>query len=293
MGQGRADAALSQEIRHLRESQELLEGNGSALALALATLEGNQTRLQQRGAETAALLEVLSANQSVTRMEVSGTMVAVWRDRDGTRAALHQLLQALWAHNGSGCTVCPPGWRLHGPSCYQFGTGAAGWAKAQGLCQERGAQLAVIGDPQEQAFLAGFSPPTTPGSGSTTAAPRAPSSGWTGAPAPTGTGAGGSRTRRGGARTAWPWTPGGAGGTGPVPPTQGVGLRAALGLLTPPRDPPPGTPPKNPPLGTPFRDPPLGDTPPRDPPLGNSTWGPPLDPLDLPLDLETPPRLRC
>ncbi|KAM6294091.1 C-type lectin domain family 4 member G-like [Aegotheles albertisi] len=153
------DASLSREIRSLRESLERLDGNGSALALALVALEGNQTRLQQRGAETAALLEVLSANQSATRMEVSGTMVAVWRDRDGTRAALHQLLRALWGRNDSGCSVCPPGWALHGGSCYRFGTGGAAWARAQGLCREGGAQLATIGDPQEQEFLVGLSPP--------------------------------------------------------------------------------------------------------------------------------------
>ncbi|XP_066842557.1 C-type lectin domain family 4 member G-like [Anser cygnoides] len=68
-------------------------------------------------------------------MAVSGTMVAVWRDRDATRTALHQLLQALWAHNASGCRVCPPGWRLHGGSCFQFGSGPAGWAQAQGVCR--------------------------------------------------------------------------------------------------------------------------------------------------------------
>ncbi|XP_069651824.1 C-type lectin domain family 4 member G-like [Haliaeetus albicilla] len=289
-------AALSQEIRHLRESQELLEGNGSALALALATLEGNQTRLQQRGAETAALLEVLSANQSVTRMEVSGTMVAVWRDRDGTRAALHQLLQALWAHNGSGCTVCPPGWRLHGASCYQFGTGAAGWAKAQGLCQERGAQLAVIGDPQEQAFLAGFSPPhdswiglhdrSTEGSFQWVDGSPSTYRNWRwGQPDE----AGGGRGLRGHG------PPGGVGGPALRRQPGGVGLRAALGLLTPPRDPlPRDIPQEHPPLGTPFGDPPLGDTPPGIPPWGlhlgtppdpPPTWGPPQG--------TPPPRSGC
>uniref|UniRef100_A0A669QSD4 C-type lectin domain-containing protein n=1 Tax=Phasianus colchicus TaxID=9054 RepID=A0A669QSD4_PHACC len=50
-------------------------------------------------------------------------------------------------------SVCPPGWRLHGGSCYMVGSGAVGWAQAQGRCRDSGAQLVVIGDAQEQAHL--------------------------------------------------------------------------------------------------------------------------------------------
>ncbi|XP_052530335.1 C-type lectin domain family 4 member G-like [Tympanuchus pallidicinctus] len=152
-------AALSQEIQRLRDTQRLLENNGSALAAALAMLEGNQTQLKKHGTETAALLELLSANQSATRLEVSGTMVSVWRERSTTRSALHQLLHALWALNRSSCQVCPPGWRLHGGSCYMVGSGAVGWAQAQGRCRDSGAQLVVIGDAQEQEFLTSLAPP--------------------------------------------------------------------------------------------------------------------------------------
>ncbi|XP_062457453.1 uncharacterized protein LOC134154819 [Rhea pennata] len=151
-------AALTREIQHLRESQGLLEANGSALVTELETLAGNQTRLQRRGTEVAALLETLSANQSLARMEVSRTMVAVWRDRDRTREELHQLLKALWEQQGLGCRVCPPGWRLHGGSCYTLGSGTASWAQAQSTCRESGAALATIGDSQEQAFVTSLGP---------------------------------------------------------------------------------------------------------------------------------------
>uniref|UniRef100_A0A669Q885 C-type lectin domain-containing protein n=1 Tax=Phasianus colchicus TaxID=9054 RepID=A0A669Q885_PHACC len=154
-----ADAALSQEIQRLRDTQQLLENNGSTLAVALAVLEGNQTQLKKHGTETAALLELLSANQSATRLEVSGMMVSVWRERSTTRSALHQLLHAMWALNRSSCQVCPPGWRLHGGSCYMVGSGAVGWAQAQGRCRDSGAQLVVIGDAQEQEFLTSLAPP--------------------------------------------------------------------------------------------------------------------------------------
>ncbi|XP_068785673.1 low affinity immunoglobulin epsilon Fc receptor-like [Struthio camelus] len=117
--------------------------------MELVTLAGNQTRLRLRGAETAALLEALAVNQSLARIEVSGTMVAVWRDRDRTREELHRLLKALWEGQG---------WRLHGGSCYALGLGAAGWAQAQGACQEQGATLVSIGDHQEQAFVASLAP---------------------------------------------------------------------------------------------------------------------------------------
>uniref|UniRef100_A0A803YP07 C-type lectin domain-containing protein n=2 Tax=Meleagris gallopavo TaxID=9103 RepID=A0A803YP07_MELGA len=53
----------------------------------------------------------------------------------------------------------PPGWRLHGGSCYMVGSGAVGWAQAQGRCRDSGAQLVVIGDAQEQEFLTSLAPP--------------------------------------------------------------------------------------------------------------------------------------
>uniref|UniRef100_A0A669QBL6 C-type lectin domain-containing protein n=1 Tax=Phasianus colchicus TaxID=9054 RepID=A0A669QBL6_PHACC len=111
---------------------------GSTLAVALAVLEGNQTQLKKH---------------------VSGMMVSVWRERSTTRSALHQLLHAMWALNRSSCQVCPPGWRLHGGSCYMVGSGAVGWAQAQGRCRDSGAQLVVIGDAQEQEFLTSLAPP--------------------------------------------------------------------------------------------------------------------------------------
>ncbi|XP_037263129.1 C-type lectin domain family 4 member G-like [Falco rusticolus] len=245
-------AALSQEIRRLREGQELLAGNGSALALALAMLERNQTQLQQLGAETATLLEVLSANQSATRMEVSGTMVAVWRDRDDTRAALHQLLLALWAHNGSGCAICPPGWRLHGGSCYRFGRGAAGWAQAQGLCREQGAQLAVIGDPQEQSFLAGISPPHDSWIGLHDRSSEGSFQWVDGSPSTYRNWRWGQPDEAGGGEDCVAMDPrGGVGGPALRLRPGGVGLRAALGVLSPrpprsPRQPPPPQTPRSP-----------------------------------------------
>ena len=51
---------------------------------------------------------------------------------------------------GSSCQVCPPGWRLYGGSCYRVGSGAVGWAQAEGRCRDSGAQLVVINDAQEQ-----------------------------------------------------------------------------------------------------------------------------------------------
>lgn len=152
-------AALSREIQRLKDTQQLLESNGSALAAALAVLEGNQTQLQKHSTETAALLEVLSANLSATRLEVSGSMVSVWRDRSSTRSALQTLLRAVWERNSSSCQVCPPGWRLYGGSCYRVGSGAVGWAQAEGRCRDSGAQLVVINDAQEQEFLTSLAPP--------------------------------------------------------------------------------------------------------------------------------------
>eukprot|EP00076_Gallus_gallus_P035944 XP_025001482.1 LOW QUALITY PROTEIN: MHC class II regulatory factor RFX1 [Gallus gallus] len=86
-------------------------------------------------------------------------MVSVWRDRSSTRSALQTLLRAVWERNSSSCQVCPPGWRLYGGSCYRVGSGAVGWAQAEGRCRDSGAQLVVINDAQEQEFLTSLAPP--------------------------------------------------------------------------------------------------------------------------------------
>ncbi|XP_015706215.1 C-type lectin domain family 4 member G-like [Coturnix japonica] len=131
---------------------------GSALDVGLAMLEGNQTELKKRGLEMAALLETLTANQSSMRLEVSGQMVSVWKERSTTRNALNELLHGMWVRNSSWCRVCPIGWRFNGGSCYHVGSGSVGWAQAQGNCRDSGAQLVVIGDAKEQEFLTSLAP---------------------------------------------------------------------------------------------------------------------------------------
>ncbi|XP_053711270.1 CD209 antigen-like protein E [Synchiropus splendidus] len=53
--------------------------------------------------------------------------------------------------------LCPQGWLKFRASCYFFSRRRDNWANSRIECLRAGADLVIINDPQEQAFLTGFS----------------------------------------------------------------------------------------------------------------------------------------
>ncbi|XP_054422208.1 C-type lectin domain family 4 member G [Pteronotus mesoamericanus] len=157
----------SSQHGELLGQQDLLTANASKQAVVLGALKeelgdcksccgSSQTQLKTARTELAQaqvkLIQQESALQELSE-RVTQSLAQAGRDREDIRSELFRALEAVRLGNES-CEQCPASWLPFQGSCYLFSVQRARWEEAQQNCAGAGAHLVIVGNLEEQGFLA-------------------------------------------------------------------------------------------------------------------------------------------
>ncbi|XP_027880295.1 CD209 antigen-like protein E [Xiphophorus couchianus] len=78
---------------------------------------------------------------------------ALTKEKNSLNAKLTELSNEVTRLQSLSNKICPAGWRMFSCSCYFLSTTSGSWNKAREDCRNRGGDLVVISDDDEQKFV--------------------------------------------------------------------------------------------------------------------------------------------